>query len=109
MYRRTVLRGSAAGGCVSYEANSSLGVILTHVELGNWTRTSQQFNMLVLHDERIVHWDVHEVDGGTDDEAGGEVIPMKRPGEPGRVEVLVRVGEHWERTDFADGSFAGDG
>lgn len=105
--------GSAAtiglAGCSAVDPESPGGVVLTHVELGNAAPEPRVFDVLVEHDDEVVHWDAHEVDpGGGDGEIGGEVIEVDAPEEPGSVEVSVRVGEQWERTDFDDGRYDGE-
>lgn len=88
-------------GCSTLGSEPREGVVPTHVELGNASPESRLFDVLVTHDGEVVHWDAHEVEARvSDDELGGEVVEMDAPEEPGSVEVYVRVGEQWERTDF---------
>lgn len=88
-------------GCSMPGSSEREGVILTHVELGNASSEPEVFAILVTYDGDIVHWEPHKVGIGADeDEIGGELIEIDSPGDPGRVEVFVRVREHWERTDF---------
>lgn len=108
MKRRTMLAGSALlvpavlSGCLSSGSDEREGAILTHVELGNATDDPQRFDLLVMHDDEIIHWATHEVEVATaEGEAGGAVIPIDSPDDSGHVEVYVRVGTEWQRTDFA--------
>lgn len=96
-------------GCSMAGAPDREGVILTHVELGNASPDPEEFDVLVTHDGEIVHWALHEVDVGSDeDEMGGTVIDIDSREEPGQVEVLVRVGQQWERTDFDSDRYDGN-
>lgn len=115
MQRRTFLAGSAAvasavvGGCLGSGDDARTGVILTHVELGNATADPQVFDVLVTQDDEIIHWATHEVGvGAAPDEAGGKVIELDPPAEPGAVEVHARVGENWQRTGFTTDEFDGE-
>ena len=115
MNRRTFLAGSAsaitafAGGCTTIADAESDGVILTHVELGNASDESHVFDVLVTHDNEVVHWSLHEVGGSENEEgAGGEVIEIDDPDEYGPVEVLVRVGDQWTKTDFDTDEYDGE-
>lgn len=95
-------------GCSAIDAESREGVILTHIELGNATDELQMFDVIVRYDGNIMHWETYEVAPGTaEQEMGGEVIEIDHPPDPGRVEVSVRVGQHWERTDFDSDRFDG--
>lgn len=115
MRRRTFLAGGATvasipvSGCAGFFHEGREGVILTHVELGNASSEPQVFDLLVTHDDEIVHWTSHEVGVGEDDqEMGGTVIDIDSPAERGHVEVSVRVGEEWKRTDFATDRYEGE-
>ncbi|WP_135666708.1 hypothetical protein [Halorhabdus rudnickae] len=77
--------------------NGQKGVNLTHVELGNGSGESQVFDVLVTHNDDTIYWSSQEVRSG---EGEGEVIEIDSPNEYGHVEVYVRVGDVWERTDF---------
>lgn len=115
MQRRTVLAGSAGaltvliGGCIGIRGDERDGVILTHVELGNATDDPQVFDVLVTHDDAIIHWAAHEVGVGTAaGESGGTVIAIESPEDYGDVAVYVRVGDVWQHTDFATDEYAGE-
>lgn len=96
-------------GCSTLGAEAREGVVLTHVELGNASPDPQEFDVLVTHDGEVVHWAAHEVEARVDDEElGGEVVEIDAPEEPGSVEVYVRVGERWERTDFDSERYDGE-
>ena len=108
MNRRTLLAfgGLAAvgglAGCSAPTDAGREGVVLTHVELGNGTDEPRTFDVLVRHDGDVVHWAAHEVGVGTGGEMGGRVVELDGPDEPGRVVVLVRVGETWRELDFRE-------
>jgi hypothetical protein len=115
MRRRTFLASSVAvgasftSGCTGLLAEEREGVTLTHVELGNASNEPQVFDLLVTHDDEIIHWSSHEVGvGGTDQEMGDALVELDSPDERGHVEVLVRVGEEWERTDFDTDRYDGE-
>lgn len=76
------------------------GVVLTHVELGNGTRSPLLFDVQVLYDGNIVHWAGHEVGVGEDSEMGGRVIEIAPSAEPASVAVNVRVAGKWAGLDF---------
>lgn len=115
MRRRTFLAGSATvvaipvSGCADLLAEGREGVILTHAELGNASDEPQVFDLLVTHDDEIIHWASHEVGVGENaQETGGTVIDIDSPDEHGHVEVSVRVGEEWKRTDFNTDRYDGE-
>lgn len=100
---------AASGGCAAFENGERDGVVLSHVELGNATDEPQQFDVLVTHDDEVVHWSLHAVEaGGNDQDAGGDVIDLGTPDDHGRVEVHVRVDDEWASTDFDTDRFAGE-
>lgn len=114
MNRRTFLASSATVvwiplvGCTRSDPDDQAGVILTHVELGNASGDSQIFDLLVTHDDDIVHWSLHEVPPGSEGQAaGGRVVDIDGPDEPGRVEVHVRVGSEWRSIDFTTDKYDG--
>lgn len=100
MNRREFFTGSltpcvaVSGGCLSLDDDERDGVVLTHVELGNQSGDPHVFDLLVTHDEEVIHWASHEVN------TGGEVIAIDSPDEYGPTEVYVRVDEVWQKTDF---------
>ena len=115
MNRRQLLTGAATAitaicvGCTSVPRDGREGVVLTHVELGNATGERQQFDVLVTHDGEIIHWALHEVEpGGDDREAGGTVVEIDSPDDPGDVEVHVRVEDQWASTDFESEEYDGE-
>lgn len=88
-------------GCSTLGSGARDGVVLTHVELGNGSDERQVFDVFATYDGEVLHWRSHEVEAReSDEELGGEVVEIDPPEEPGNVEVYVRVGENWERTDF---------
>lgn len=91
------------GGCLSLNDERRDGVILTHVELGNITDEPQTFDVLLTRDGEIIHWTQHELDAG-----GEEVLAIDAQKAHGRVEVLVRVNDNWDRTDFDDEIYDGE-
>lgn len=109
MNRRTFLAGTAtiftavSGGCTTVDNSGVEGVILTHVELGNASDEPQTFDVLVMHDDEIVHWTQHELDSG-----GEDVIAIDSPDEHGNVEVFVRVADEWDSADFAADEYDGE-
>ena len=115
MNRRTFLAGSASvftavgSGCTTFADEERDGVILTHVELGNASDELQVFAVLVTHDDEIVHWSSHEVGVTESEEAvAGEVIDIDVPDEYGYVEVLTRVEDQWDTTDFDTDEYDGE-
>ncbi len=108
MNRREFFAGSlslcaaVSGGCLSLTDDERDGVVLTHVELGNQREDPHVFDLLVTHDEEVIHWASHEV--GTD----GEVIDVDSPDEYGPTEVYVRVDEVWQKTDFDTDEYDGE-
>lgn len=115
MNRRQYLAGvgaiSAVGlaGCAASGTDGPARVVLTHVELANGTGEPQVFHLVVEHDDEVVHWSSHEVDGGGDGgEMGGAVVEMAPPDEPGVVAVHGRVGETWRTVDFDTDRYDGD-
>ena len=115
MRRRKFLASSvtvgalSTSGCTGLLAERRAGVTLTHVELGNASDEPRVFDLLVTHDDDIIHWASHEVGvGGDDQEMGDALIEVDSPSERGHVEVLVRVGEEWQRTDFDTDRYDGE-
>ena len=115
MRRRTFLASSVTvgaifmSGCTGLLAENREGVTLTHVELGNASDEPQVFNLLVTHDDEIIHWASHEVGvGGPDQEMRDALVEINSPDERGHVEVLVRVGEEWQQTDFDTDRYDGE-
>lgn len=115
MRRRTFLTDSATlmtipvAGCTAAFDEEREGVTITHVELGNASDEPRVFDLLVTQGEEIIHWASHEVDvGKNSQEMGGTVIDIDGPNDPGHVEVSVRVGEKWERTDFNTDRYDGE-
>jgi hypothetical protein len=115
MQRRAFLAGGtailtvAASGCGGVLDEGLEGVVLTHVELGNASGTPRVFDLQVTHDGDIVHWAAHEVGvAESDREMGGTVVDFDGPDDPGQVEVAVRVGREWARTDFATAEYDGE-
>lgn len=95
----TVLAMGCAG-CAAIDSNERERVVLTHVELGNGADESQMFDVLVYHNDEIIHWASHEVGAGN-----GEVVTIDGPDEPGHVEVAVRIGEEWKSQVFDNNQF----
>jgi hypothetical protein len=115
MNRRKVLAGSATVGAISVAGCTGLleedrqGVTISHVELGNASEDRQIFDLLVTHDDEIIHWSSHEVGVGENhQEMGDALVEIDSPDERGQVEVLVRVGEEWQRTDFGTDRYDGE-
>lgn len=108
MNRRRFLAAGAtvsavvSGGCLLGNDDGRDGAILTHVELGNAREDPRVFDLLVTHDDEVIHWAAHEV--GTD----GEVVTIESPDEYGNVEVYVRVGEEWQKREFNTDEYAGE-
>lgn len=115
MNRRTLLAGSATVGAISVAGCAGIleeeqeGVTLTHVELGNASSEPQVFDLLVTQDDEIIYWASHEVGvGGNDQEMRDALVEIDSPDERGHVEVLVRVGEEWQQTDFDTDRYDGE-
>lgn len=116
MNRRTFVTGGATltailfGGCIGLlgEDRKREGVTLSHVELGNASGEPQVFDLLVTYDNEIIHWSAHEVAvGESDQEMGSTIVDIDAPDDRGHVEVAVRVGQDWQRTDFATDRYDG--
>lgn len=103
MNRRSFLAGTAMlmasplTGCLDRDRE---GVIFTHAEIKNASGVPRDFELLITHDDEIIHWSSHLVGFGEYNPEIGSIISIDSPDERGHVEVFGRTGDFRERLDF---------
>jgi len=113
MYRRQALLGATAvlagiGGCSSRPSSNRQEVSLAGVELGNASKESQIFHLLVEYEGDIVYWDAHELEPSGDDQLESEVVDPGITTGRGDVEIKCRVGDQHTVADFGNQDFHGE-
>lgn len=116
MLRRSVLLGCGTTLWTSYAGCSELrrddpddGVVLTHVEISNWTYEPQTFHLIVTYGDSIVHWATHEVEQRRSERnVGATTVEIERPEGPGAVEAYARVDDNWQALEVDTGAYSGD-